>query len=86
MRDIKVERHDVQFKDIDCRNPPLILEAKDNDEDFNEMLDEILEEEHTKKAAQEEEDDDENSKKGSKKKGKKGKKKKQNKKVVNEEL
>ena len=83
MRDIKVEKHDVLFKDIDCNKKS--KEPQAEDEDVGLTLDEILAEEQELKAAQDEGENADKSKKGSKKKGKKGKKKK-GKKVVNDEL
>ena len=75
MQEVKVEKRDVKFTDIDC--PAQQLGAVDDaDDDFDEILAEILAEEKARKEAEEAESGGSKKKKKGKKNKKGGKKKK----------
>ena len=74
LRDFKVDKREIQFTDVDCAAQQ--LEQVAEDDDFDEILQEILEEERQRKAAEEAASGGSKKGGGKKGKGKKGKKKK----------
>ena len=74
VQDMKVDKRDLKFTEIDCP-AQMLAEVSDDDDDFDEILAEILAEEKARKEAEEEELGG-SSKKSSGKKKKKSKKKK----------
>ena len=73
LREANVDKREMKFTEVDCQ-AQLLAEVSDDDEDFNEILAEILAEEKARKEAEEAESGSKKPKKGKKKpKKKKGK-------------
>ena len=51
LQDIKVDKRELQFTEVDCQIP-FMNEVVDDDEDFNEILAEILAEEKARREAE----------------------------------
>ena len=73
LRDAKVDKRELQFSEIDCK-AQVLDEVTEDDDDFDEILAEILAEEKARKEAEDPDSGKSKKKKNKKKKGKKGKK------------
>lgn len=79
LQDIKVDKRELEFSEIDCQ-AQFLSEVVDEDDDFEEILAEILAEEKARRDAEEAESGSSPKKSGGKKKKGKGKKAKKGKK------
>jgi len=79
LQDIRVDKRELEFSEIDCQ-AQFLSEVVDEDDDFEEILAEILAEEKARRDAEEAESGSSPKKSGGKKKKGKGKKAKKGKK------